>query len=106
VVVVVDHHACGEPVAEKVSLAVVAFVEAGGVAAVQEVHAVGELLPRRLDEEVVVRAHEAEGDDVPGEALDGGEQQQVHRAVVVDVAEEEGVGDRAAERVVEAVGKL
>jgi hypothetical protein len=106
VVVVVDDHACGEAVAEEVSVAVVPVVEAGRVTPVQEVHADRELLPRRLDEEVVVRAHEAEGEDVPAVALDCGEEEQVHRAVVVDVAEEKGVGDGAAVGVVEAVGKL
>jgi hypothetical protein len=106
VIVVVDDHPRREAVAEEVSMAVVAFVETGRVAPVHKVHAVRELLPRRLDEEVVVRAHEAEGEDVPAVALDCGEEQQVHRTVVVDVAEEKGVGDGAAVRVVEAVGKL
>lgn len=52
------------------SRAVVAEVEALGVDAVQHVHARGQVGLGRLDDEVVVRAHEAEGVAVPGKALD------------------------------------
>jgi hypothetical protein len=72
VVLVVDDAAC-EAVAEEVAVTAVTRVEPSRVASVQELHALRELLPRRLDEEVVVRAHEAESVDLPTETFEGRE---------------------------------
>ena len=105
VVLVVDD-ARGEAAAEEVAVTAVACIEVGCIAAVQEVHAVRELLSGALDEHVVVRTHEAERDDVPAEALDGGKQQQIERQVVLYVPEEQRVGYGTAAAVVYAVGEL
>jgi hypothetical protein len=96
----------GETVAEDVAVALVAVVVVAGVALVEALHAGGEIGLRRLEDEVVVGAHEAERLHVPVEAFDHVEQDQEEGAVVVDVAEEGRVGDGASGRVVEAVGQF
>jgi hypothetical protein len=63
-------HAGAEAGAEEVAVAGVAAVEALRVRAVQPLHAVGEVGSRRVDDEVVVRVHEAEGVTAPAVALD------------------------------------
>jgi hypothetical protein len=93
----------GEAVAEDVAVAVVAFVVVTGIALVQALHAGREVGLRRLEDEVVVGAHEAERLHVPLKAFDHVEQDQEEGAVVVNVAEQGGVGDSATGRVVEAV---
>jgi hypothetical protein len=96
----------GEAVAEDVAVAGVAVVVVAGVALVEALHSGGEVGLRRLEDEVVVGAHEAERLHIPAEAFDHVEQDQQEGAVVVDVAEEERVGDRAGGRVIEAVGQF
>lgn len=63
--IVALHDPRREAVAEEVAAAVVAPVERLRVDAVQAVHAVGEAPELRLDDEVVVVRHQAEGMDAP-----------------------------------------
>jgi hypothetical protein len=67
-VVVVPDHPGGEPGSEDVAVAVVPPIEALCVDAVQVLHPGRELLGRRLDDEVVVRAHQAERVALPAMA--------------------------------------
>jgi hypothetical protein len=80
-----------EAPAEDVVDAAVAFVEAACVAAVEVAHAVREVRLRRLNEQVIVVAHEAANVDAPAVATDD---------AVQDVDEEDAVA------VVEHDGRL
>jgi hypothetical protein len=60
----------GEAPAPEVAVAAVAQVEPLGIAAVQVLHPTRETRLRRLDEQVVVRAHQANGDHAPSVAID------------------------------------
>jgi hypothetical protein len=74
-----------EAVAEEVALTGVAAVELERVCAVQELHARGEIVESRLDDEVVVVAHQAEGVDLPVVAPDSKEAQAQELPAVVVV---------------------
>jgi hypothetical protein len=77
-----------ETALEHVPAAAMALVEELRIAAVQTLHARGEVLGRRLDDEVVVRAHEAiRVNDPVVVARDHG--QQVEEVEPVDVHEED-----------------
>jgi hypothetical protein len=76
-----------------VSAAVVAQVEALGVDPVQDVHASGEVRPGRLDDQVVVRIHEAERVAAPGIALDDVREEREEPKAIVVVPEDDGAGD-------------
>jgi hypothetical protein len=67
--------AARETVAPEVAATVVTRVEALRVAAVEVLHAGGELVHRRIDDQVVVRGEEREGEEVPAEELDAVEEQ-------------------------------
>jgi len=60
-----------EAVGEEVAERKVASVERLGVAAVQTLDATGELDRRRLEDDVIVRGHEAERMNDPAAAVDG-----------------------------------
>jgi hypothetical protein len=94
-VVVVPCDPGREPVAEEVSAPAVSLVEALGVDAVQAVHAVRELRQRRLHDEVVVRAHEAEDVDAPALAFDDLAEEPEERRAVAVVAIDEVLRDAA-----------
>jgi hypothetical protein len=83
-VVLVENEPACEAVTEQVPPASVLDVEALRVAAVQLAHPVGEVLPGALHDQVVVRAHQAEGVDIPRERLHHLEQErQEQQAIVV-----------------------
>jgi hypothetical protein len=82
-------HACVEAGAEEVAVAAVAAVEALRVDAVQPLDAVGQVGAGGIDDEVVVRAHEAEGVAAPAVALDRLGQELEEQDAVVVVAEQE-----------------
>jgi hypothetical protein len=105
VLLAVDHPG-GEPVAEQVP-------GAGGVApvvrlrvdAVQVVQATGELELGRVDDQVVVRAHEAVAVDSPAMAADGDREQAQEEDAVGVVAEGVLRVHRSRRDVEQAVGK-
>jgi hypothetical protein len=70
VVLVVPDHPRSEAGSEDVAVAIVTAIETLGVHAVQVQHPRREALGHRLDDEVVVRAHQAEGVALPVVALD------------------------------------
>jgi hypothetical protein len=83
-VVVVADDPGGETIPEEMSASAVSLVETLSVDAVQAVHAVGEARHGRLDDEVVVRAHQTEHVAAPAFALDDvGEQREEGDAVAV-----------------------
>jgi hypothetical protein len=83
-VVVVPHDPRGEPVAEEVAAATMPPVEALAVDTVESVHPVRELRQRGLDDEVVVRAHQAEDEAAPALPLGHlAEEREERRAVVI-----------------------
>jgi hypothetical protein len=105
VVLVGVEDACVEASAEEVAVARVAAVEALRVRAVQPLHAVGEVGSRRVDDEVVVRVHEAEGVAAPAVALDRlGQQFEEEDAVVVILEQALGEGGMGGD-VEEPVGQ-
>jgi len=69
VLVAVDHPG-REASAPQVAMATVAEIECLRIAAVQVLHAARELLLRRLDEQVVVGAHQAHRVHAPAVAVD------------------------------------
>ena len=84
-------HAGVEAGAEEVAEALVTAVEALGVDAVEPLHAGGEVGAGGVDDEVVVRVHEAEGVAAPAVALDRlGQQLEEEHAVVVVLEQELG----------------
>lgn len=91
---------------EDVPVAVVPPVEALSVLAVEVLHAVGEPLDRRLDDQVVVRAHEAEGVAVPEVALDCDREHAEEAAPVVVVQVDESVPRPARRDVEDSVRKI
>jgi hypothetical protein len=104
VVLVLDHPR-SEAVAEDMPVAVVAQVEPLGVDPVQHVHARGEIRAGRLDHEVVVRAHEAEGEATPREALgDMGKKRQESEPIPV-VEEDQLLSDASSGHMEEPVRK-
>jgi hypothetical protein len=105
VLLAVDHPG-GEPVAEQVPGAgSVAPVVRLRVHAVQVVQATGQLELGRVDDQVVVRAHEAVAVDSPAMAPDGDSEQTQEADAVGVVAEHELSVHRARGHVKEAVGK-
>jgi hypothetical protein len=70
IVVVLDEPG-REAVTEQVAGTVVPLVEPLGVQAVEAVHAVGEVGPSRVGDDVVVGVHQDEGVDVPAPAACG-----------------------------------
>jgi hypothetical protein len=102
-VLVAVEHTCVEAGAEEVAVAGVAAVEALRVRAVQPLQPVGEVGSRRVDDEVVVRVHEAEGVAAPAVALDRLAQQFEEEDAVVVVVEqalgEDGMGGDVEEPV-------
>jgi hypothetical protein len=87
-VLLVPHDPRPKPALEDVAAAPVPFVEELRVAAVEAVHAGGELGRGRLDDEVVVGAHQAVGLDAPVE-LARADRQQVEEVDPVDVVAED-----------------
>jgi hypothetical protein len=92
-----------EAVAEEVAAAFVPPVEAQGVRAVQELHAAGELLHGRLEDEVVVRGHQAVGVELPAEALACVAEEREEGLAVDAVAVDGGVIDAERRHVEDAV---
>jgi hypothetical protein len=88
-----------------VSETAVAFVELLRVAAVQLLEPVRQLLPRRVEDEVVVRGHEAEGVDRPVEPLDASPEVREELTSVGVVAEDVAAGDAARDHVEVPVGE-
>jgi hypothetical protein len=103
---VVPEEVGGIPIAEDVTRARMPVVEVARVSAVEPMHRQGQDLSPALDEQVVVRAHEAvrvaghleSGDDRP-------EQPEKYAAVVV-VSEQRTVRGRPTGDVVEAVREM
>ena len=96
----------GEARLEHVPAAAVALIEQLGVAAVEALHAGRELGRRRFDDQVVVRAHEAVGVDVPVVlAFDDAEEVEEVEAIEVR-AEDPSVVDPVRGDVEDAVGEL
>jgi hypothetical protein len=91
--------------AEEVAATAVAEVEALCVTAAQVLHASGEARLSRLDDEVVVVAHQAEDVDRPVVALDGDRQKPQEREPVLVVARDRGPVDTARRDVEVAVGQ-
>ena len=86
--------------------AVVAIIESSRVLAVEELHTRPEVRPRRLDNEVHVVRHQAEGKDLPSPApSDFGEDLQIHLTVIV-VAEDHLFCDPSRPHVKDAVFHL
>jgi hypothetical protein len=100
----VDHPG-GEPVAEQVPVPGVPPVVRLRVDAVQIVQAVGELELGRVDDQVVVRAHQAVAVDSPGVAANRDREQTQEEDAVGVVAEHELPVDRPRGHVKEAVRK-
>jgi hypothetical protein len=78
-----------------VAVPVVPTIEAQGVRAVQVLHPGRQALSRRLDDEVVVRTHQAEGVAVPGVAIDNQREQREEVPSVVVVQVDEPPEDRS-----------
>ena len=97
---------CGEAVAEQVALAVVAKVEALRVDAVQVVEAAREPWLRRLDDEVVVRAHQTEHVHLPAVTRGRPGEDGEERAAVMIVAEDERRRHAESSDVEEAVRQV
>jgi hypothetical protein len=76
-----------------------------GVAAVQELHAGGELRACALEHEVVVVAHQAEGVQAPAEPLDRLPEQAEEEAAIVVVQVDQRTRDPAAADVVDPIRK-
>ena len=104
--VVVADDPGGEPRSEHVAVAVVPPVEALGVDAVQVLHAVRQSLGGRLQDEVVVRAHQAERMAVPPVSPDDEAEQTEEQQAVVIVDEDQAPEDAARGHVEDAVGQL
>jgi hypothetical protein len=94
-----------EAVAEDVPAAAVFGVVALGVAAVQELHSIGELPAGAFDDGVVVGAEQRECVDRPVEAVDGASEEGEEEAAVVVVPKEHPAGDGARVGVVDPVGE-
>ena len=84
---VVADHPAGEAVAEDVAVPPMATVEALRIDAVQILHPVREPLDGRLDDEVVVRAHQAERVALPAVAADD-EREQAQEVEAVGIVDE------------------
>jgi hypothetical protein len=91
----------GEPVREETPAPLVALVEVGHVEAVQPVHPAREPLERGLDEQVVVRSHQAIRVTPPLEAVDHPAQEANEELAIVVVDEEAAVARGASGDVVE-----
>ena len=78
-------------------------VELLGVQPVEVLQAGGQIRDARVDDQVVVRAHQAEREDVPVEELDAVEQEVQEPATVVVVTEDERALDAASPDVEEPV---
>jgi hypothetical protein len=105
-VVVVADHPAGEALAEDVAVPSMARVEALCVDAVQVLHPGRELLDGRLDDEVVVRAHEAERMALPAVAPDH-QREQSEEVQAVGIVDEHQPAENAARGDLEdPVGKL
>jgi hypothetical protein len=90
---------------EDMSAAPVAMVEELGIAAVQVLHSFGQVRCRCLDDEVVVRAHEAVRVHLPVELV-GGHREQVEEVHSVDVGDEDrNVADAVRRHVEDPVRK-
>jgi tRNA nucleotidyltransferase/poly(A) polymerase len=88
------------------SCAFVAKVEALGVDAVQHVHACGQVCLGRLDDEVVVRAHQAEGVAAPRIALDDVREEYEEQATIVVVPEDHRARHASRDDVEEPVRQI
>jgi hypothetical protein len=103
--VLVFDGAAPEPLAEEVTPAAVAAVEALGVAAVQPLEAGRELGDGRLDDEVVVVPHQAEGVQAPVVLGDDESEEPEEVAAVVVVAVDRDLPGAAGRDVEEPVGE-
>jgi hypothetical protein len=95
----------GEAVAEHVAPAPVLRVVALRIPAVQELHPRGELEAGALDDEVIVRPHQAQRVDVPVEAFHRPQEEGEEVEPVIVVAEQPDLGDGQAGGVVDPVRK-
>jgi hypothetical protein len=95
-VLVVADHPDREAPSKDVSMATVTHVEPLGVDAVEVLHARRQALDRRLDNEVIVRAHEAVRMAVPavasGDQGEEGDEKTSIDGVEVDLAREHATG--------------
>jgi hypothetical protein len=105
-VVVVADDPGGEPRSEHMAVAVMAPVEALGVDAVQVLHPRGQSLGGRLEDEVVVRAHQAERMAIPPVAPDDEPEQPEEPEAVVVVDEDQASKHAARGHVEDAVGHV
>jgi len=84
----------------------VSLVEALCVEAIEALHPAGEERACGLDDEVVVRAHQAEGVGTPVAAVDHAGEEAEERAAVVVVLVRERAGDGTCGDVVDPVGEV
>jgi hypothetical protein len=105
-VVVVPDHPGGEAGSEHVPVPAVATIEALSVGPVQVLHSLREAFRRRLEHEVVVRAHEAEGVALPLVALDDQRKEGQEEASVVVVHVDVPPKDASGRDVEDAVRQL
>jgi hypothetical protein len=105
-VVVVPDHPRGEAGSEDVAVAIVATIEPLGVRSVEVLHPRREALGRRLDDEVVMRAHQAEGVALPAVALDDEGEQREEEASVVVVEVDETAKDASRRDLEDAVRQV
>jgi hypothetical protein len=104
-VVLVLDDAAGEPVGEQVPESAVSPVELLGVAAVQELHPAREGVAAGVEDEVVVRRHQAERVHLPPEAIDAAAEVRQEVAAVGRVEEDVAAGGSARVDVEVAVGE-
>jgi len=93
-------------VAEQVARAFVAPVEGEGVDPVEPVEPARHRIDRRLEDEVVVRRHQAVGVELPLEALDAVPEKRQEARAVEPVAEDRAVVDADGRDVEHTVGQL
>jgi hypothetical protein len=103
-VFVVADYERGEAVAEEVAAAGVALVEGLRVGAVQPVQAAREAFEQRLDDDVVVVGHQAEGVAGPVGAPHDLGQHREKKAAVVFVTRDRATGNPADSDVIDALG--
>jgi hypothetical protein len=92
----VPHHPAAETLLEQVALSGPAAVEALGIRTAESMHAGRDPLPRRLDQQVEVRAHQAPGVNAPCEGPRDAPEEKP-KALAVDVVEDD-VSSRDAAR--------
>jgi hypothetical protein len=92
-----------EPAGEEMAEAAVSFVEPSGVAAVQALETSRQVDARRMENQVVVRGHQAERVDHPAVALHAELHESQERSPILVVAEDRAAVDASSDDVEVAV---